>query len=63
MNGWDVFTWLCSLALAASALVIFAFFLRDAGSILNREMHDADAEPETESGEPTAPSPSEEGES
>ena len=57
MNGWDVFTWLCSLALAASALVIFAFFVRDAGSILNREMHDADAEPEAEGGEPTAPSP------
>ncbi len=44
MNPWDVFTWLCAVALAGTAVVIFGYFLRDAGSILNREMH-ASAEP------------------
>jgi hypothetical protein len=39
MNAWDVVTWLSSGALAASAVLIFAFFLRDARSILTREMH------------------------
>ena len=52
MNGWDVFTWLSSATLAASALVIFGFFLRDARSIFDREMHDHDQEPEPEP-EPT----------
>jgi hypothetical protein len=40
MNPWDAFTWLSSVALAASAVWIFWFFLRDARSILNRDMHD-----------------------
>ena len=44
MNGWDVVTWFSSIALAGSAVVIFGFFLRDARSILNREMHDHDQE-------------------
>ncbi|MBW2696427.1 MAG: hypothetical protein JRE70_08125 [Deltaproteobacteria bacterium] len=35
MNGWDVFTWLCSVALAVSAIVIFVFFLKDARSIIS----------------------------
>ena len=39
MNGWDIATWLSAVALAGSAVVIFAFFLRDARSIFNREMH------------------------
>ena len=39
MNGWDVFTWLSAAALAASGIVIFVFFLRDAGKIL-RQQHD-----------------------
>jgi hypothetical protein len=47
MNGWDIFTWLCSVALAASALVIFGYFLRDARSILDREMHQQDDGPES----------------
>jgi hypothetical protein len=55
VNGWDVFTWLSSATLAASALVIFGFFLRDARSIFDREMHDHDQEPEPEpTGSPAA---------
>ncbi|MBW2289193.1 MAG: hypothetical protein JRG80_03565 [Deltaproteobacteria bacterium] len=53
MNAWDVVTWLSAVALAASAVVIFWFFLRDARSILNREMHghdDEDAEDSSASG-------------
>ena len=40
MNPWDVVTWLAAVALALSAVVIFGFFLRDARSIFDREMHD-----------------------
>ncbi len=47
MNAWDFVTWLSSLVLGASAVVIFVFFLRDAGSILNREMRDQGEEPES----------------
>ncbi|MCZ6619119.1 MAG: hypothetical protein O7E57_13415 [Gammaproteobacteria bacterium] len=36
MNGWDTFTWIMALVLAGSALVIFAYFLRDARGVLNR---------------------------
>ena len=34
MNGWDLFTWFACALLAASALVIFFAFLRDARGIL-----------------------------
>jgi hypothetical protein len=34
MNGWDLFTWICSVALGVSAILIFWFFLRDAGDLL-----------------------------
>jgi hypothetical protein len=44
MNPWDFVTWLSSILLAASAAVIFGFFLRDARSILDREMHGHDEE-------------------
>ena len=54
MNGWDLFTWLCAVALAATAVVIFGFFLRDAGSILNREMRDRDEEPQNSIDSPAA---------
>ena len=37
MNGWDLFTWVSAVGLAGSAILIFVFFLRDAGSILRRE--------------------------
>ena len=60
MNGWDVFTWLCSAALATSALVIFAYFVRDAGSILNREMRDTSEEPENDDEEAESSSPTQE---
>ncbi len=49
MNAWDVVTWLSSFALGGSAVVIFGFFVRDARSILNREMHGHDDEPESSS--------------
>jgi hypothetical protein len=42
VNGWDVFTWISSAALAGSAIVIFGYFLRDAGKILNQEDDDRD---------------------
>jgi hypothetical protein len=34
MNGWDLFTWLNRAVLAAAAITIFGFFLRDAKGIL-----------------------------
>ena len=37
MNPWDVFTWLMSAVLGVSALVIFAYFLKDLRGILGRE--------------------------
>ena len=46
MNPWDIVTWLAAFALAATAAVIFVFFLRDARSILDREMHGPDDEAE-----------------
>jgi hypothetical protein len=42
VNEWDVLTWLSAAALAASAVVIFIFFLRDAGKILDRQHDDHD---------------------
>ncbi len=44
MNPWDAATWLAAAALAAAAVGIFGFFLRDARSIFDREMRDPDAE-------------------
>ncbi len=44
MNPWDVVTWLSAVVLGATAVVIFGFFLRDARSIFDREMHDQDEE-------------------
>ena len=64
MNPWDVATELAAAVLATSALVIFIFFLRDARSILNREMH-PDSEEETNASlsdatpEPARPDPAE----
>jgi hypothetical protein len=49
MNAWDFVTWLSSIALAISAVAIFVFFLRDARSILSREMHGHDEEEPTSS--------------
>ena len=40
MNGWDLFTWISSAALAGSAIVIFLYILRDAGSILRGTVND-----------------------
>ncbi len=42
MNAWDIFTWICAIALAVSAVVIFGFFLRDARGILERDLQHAD---------------------
>ena len=44
MNGWDLFTWISSVVLAGSAVLIFGFFLRDAGSILKGERRKPDDE-------------------
>ena len=44
MNGWDLFTWISSGVLAVSALLIFGFFLRDAGGILRGERRKQDDE-------------------
>jgi hypothetical protein len=49
MNAWDAVTWLSAVLLAVSAVWIFGAFVRDARSILNREMHDHDEEPERDS--------------
>ncbi len=40
MNGWDLFTWVSAAGLGLSAILIFGFFLRDAGAILRRERRD-----------------------
>jgi hypothetical protein len=48
MNPWDFVTWVSAVLLAGSAVVIFAFFLRDARSILDREMHGHEEEPQEE---------------
>ena len=42
MNPWDILTWICAIALAVSAVVIFGFFLRDARGILERDLHKSD---------------------
>ena len=42
MNGWDLFTWICSGALGLSAIVIFGFFLRDAKGVIRGGRSDSD---------------------
>ena len=59
MNAWDAVTWFSSIVLAVSALVIFVFFMRDAGSILNREMHGHDEEADSPSPSGTSATPPE----
>ncbi len=54
MNAWDFVTWLSAVVLGASAVVIFGFFLRDARSILNREMRHQDEEPKRSSASASA---------
>ena len=48
MNPWDVFTWMCAVALAGSGVVIFGFFLRDVRGILNRDLHHSHDDDESE---------------
>ncbi len=55
MNGWEIFTWFCAVALAASAVVIFGFFLRDARGIIKRDLHHSDED--SDSDETTDESP------
>ena len=43
MNGWDLFTWLNRAVLAAAAITIFGFFLKDAKGILTSERSDAES--------------------
>ena len=42
MNGWDVFTWICSGALGLSAVLIFSYFLRDARGIIQGQRSETD---------------------
>ena len=55
MNPWDAVTWAASFALAASAVVIFGFFLRDARGILERGDGPADDEAESDDSSKTGP--------
>jgi hypothetical protein len=43
MNGWDLFTWFNSALLAGAAVVIFLFFLKDAGGILSGQGRESDS--------------------
>jgi hypothetical protein len=43
MNGWDLFTWFNSALLAGAAVVIFLFFLKDAGGILSGQGREGDS--------------------
>jgi hypothetical protein len=61
VNPWDVATWLAAVVLATSALVIFIFFLRDARSILNREMHPDSEEEKNASPSDATPEPARSG--
>ena len=40
MNGWDLFTWINAAILGVSAIIIFAYFLRDARGVLTRDDED-----------------------
>ena len=42
MNGWDLFTHMSSVALGLSAVVIFAYFLRDARELLDPSQQEKD---------------------
>ncbi len=42
MNGWDLFTAFSSVGLGVSAVVIFAYFLRDARELLNPSKREKD---------------------
>jgi hypothetical protein len=55
MNPWDLVTWLSAVVLATSAVVIFGFFLRDARSIFDREMHGHEEEDESSSASGATP--------
>ena len=37
MNGWDMFTWFNAVVLTIITLLIFGFFLRDAGKFLKQK--------------------------
>ena len=42
MNGWDAFTWLNAIGLAASAVWMFVLFLRDVGLVWRESQGDDD---------------------
>jgi hypothetical protein len=46
VNPWDVATWIAAAALSLSGVTIFGFFLRDARSILTRDLHHDESESE-----------------
>ena len=37
MNGWEIFTWLCTLVLGLGSIIVFIFFLIDLPSLINNE--------------------------
>ncbi len=43
MNPWDLLTWISAIVPGISGILIFAFFLRDARQILEKE-HSADSQ-------------------
>jgi hypothetical protein len=51
MIGWEIFTWFSAIVLAVSAVVIFAFFLRDARGILERDKRGDEQESAPDDGE------------
>ncbi len=40
MNGWDLFTYISAAILSGSAVVIFAFFMKDARKIFRGDRRD-----------------------
>ena len=37
MNGWEIFTWFCTLVLGLGSIIVFIFFLIDLPSLLNNK--------------------------
>ncbi|MGI9264412.1 MAG: hypothetical protein ACR2QU_05755 [Gammaproteobacteria bacterium] len=44
MNPWDIFTWISAVVLGVSGLLIFVFFMKDAGAIIGKERKANDKE-------------------
>ncbi len=42
MNGWDLFTYISSIGLGVSAVLIFGYFLRDARGLFDPSKREKD---------------------